>query len=165
MEWSLWTREIEDEIVPLCRELGIGIVPYCPLGSGFFGGKAIVESVPANSFLEYVHPCFQAVNLEKNKILYGRIQKLAKKHRCSTAQLALAWIRSQGDDVVPIPGTTQIKNLDDNVGSYSVRLTKEDMKEISDTIPLDAVAGKNVADNFISCSWKFANTPAKDHLR
>ncbi|PQQ05653.1 perakine reductase-like [Prunus yedoensis var. nudiflora] len=177
MEWSLWTREIEDEIVPLCSnpssyipipknlELGIGIVPYCPLGSGFFGSKAIVEIVPANSFLEYGHPRFQAVNLEKNKILYGRIQKLAKKHRCSTAQLALAWIRSQGDDVVPIPGTTKIKNLDDNIGSFSVTLTKEDIKEISDTIPLDAVAGKNVADNFISCSWKFANTPAKEHLR
>ncbi|KAB2629849.1 perakine reductase-like [Pyrus ussuriensis x Pyrus communis] len=161
MEWSLWTRGIEEEIVPLCRELGIGIVPYSPLGSGFFGGKAVVESLPASSFL-YGHPRFQGDNLEKNKIIYGRIQKLAEKHRCSTAQLSLAWIRRQGDDVVPIPGTTKVKNLDDNIGSLKVRLTKEDVKEISDMIPVDAAAGNNVPESFIPCSWKFADTPQRD---
>ncbi|XP_068340976.1 perakine reductase-like [Pyrus communis] len=161
MEWSLWTRGIEEEIVPLCRELGIGIVPYGPLGSGFFGGKAVVESLPASSLL-YGHPRFQGDNLEKNKIIYGRIQKLAEKHRCSTAQLSLAWIRRQGDDVVPIPGTTKVKNLDDNTGSLKVRLTKEDVKEISDMIPLDAAAGNNVPEIFIPCSWKFADTPQRD---
>ncbi|KAB1227464.1 putative aldo-keto reductase 1 [Morella rubra] len=103
LEWSLWTREIEEEIVPLCRKLGIGIVPYGPLGRGFFGGKAVIESVPANSFLNW-NPRFQGENFQKNKPLYFRLEKLAEKHGCAPAQLALAWILHQGDDVVPIPG-------------------------------------------------------------
>ncbi|KAK4596375.1 hypothetical protein RGQ29_014419 [Quercus rubra] len=96
MEWSLWTREIEEEIVPLCKELGIGIVPYSPLGHGFFGGKAVIESVPANSYLN-MHPRFQAESLEQNKTIYFQIGKLAEKHGCSPAQLALGWILHQGD--------------------------------------------------------------------
>nr|XP_029124051.1 probable aldo-keto reductase 1 isoform X2 [Elaeis guineensis] len=102
MEWSLWTREIEGEIVPLCRELGIGIVPYSPLGRGFFGGRGVTESVPANSMLAS-HPRFSGENLEKNKTLYVKLENLAKKHHCTPSQLALAWILHQGDDVVPIP--------------------------------------------------------------
>ncbi|XP_058727776.1 probable aldo-keto reductase 1 isoform X2 [Vicia villosa] len=102
MEWSLWTREIEQDIVPLCRELGIGIVPYSPLGRGFFAGKAVTESIPSSSVL-VSHPRLQGENLDKNKILYSRIQKLAEKHECTTSQLALSWILHQGDSVVPIP--------------------------------------------------------------
>ncbi|KAL4637482.1 hypothetical protein ACB092_03G080400 [Castanea dentata] len=161
MEWSLWTREIEEEIVPLCRELGIGIVPYSPLGHGFFGGKAVIESVPANSFLN-IHPRFQAESLEQNKTIYFQIGKLAEKHGCSPAQLALGWILHQGDDVAPIPGTTKIKNLDANIGSFRVKLTKEDLKEISDVITINEVAGHRTTDAFIHCSWKFANTPEKE---
>ncbi|XP_057735946.1 probable aldo-keto reductase 1 [Arachis stenosperma] len=103
MEWSLWTRDIEEEIIPLCRELGIGIVPYSPLGRGFFGGKGVVENLPADSVL-HAHPRYQAQNLEKNKKIYERIESLAKKHQCSPVQLALAWILQQGNDVAPIPG-------------------------------------------------------------
>ncbi|KAL6142813.1 hypothetical protein ACLB2K_061089 [Fragaria x ananassa] len=103
MEWNLWTREIEEEIVPLCRELEIGIVTYSPLGRGFFAGKAMVESLPANSFLQSLPRC-QGENLEKNKILYDKVQYLAEKHGCIPAQLALAWIVHQGDHVVPVPG-------------------------------------------------------------
>ncbi|XP_050275014.1 probable aldo-keto reductase 1 [Quercus robur] len=161
MEWSLWTREIEEEIVPLCRELGIGIVPYSPLGRGFFGGKAVIESIPANSFLN-ANPRFQGENFDQNKTLYFRFGKLAEKHGCTPAQLALAWILHQGDDVVPIPGTTKIKNLDDNIGSIRVNLGREDVKEISDVIPVNEVAGDRISDNFIRCSWKFANTPSRD---
>ncbi|PON87138.1 Aldo/keto reductase/potassium channel subunit beta [Trema orientale] len=160
MEWSLWTRDIEDEIIPLCRELGIGIVPYSPLGRGFFGGKAIVESLPANTFLES-HPRFQGENLERNKILYAQMEKLAKKHGCTIPQLALAWVLHQGDDVAPIPGTTKIKNLDNNIGSFKVKLSNEDLKEISDLVPINEVAGDRTHDVFIRCSWKFANTPLK----
>ncbi|PON73859.1 Aldo/keto reductase/potassium channel subunit beta [Parasponia andersonii] len=162
MEWSLWTREIEEEIIPLCRELGIGIVPYSPLGRGFFGGKAVVESVPANSFLAS-HPRFRGENLNKNKHLYERLESLAKKHQCSPAQLALAWVLRQGDDFVPIPGTTKIKNLDDNIGSVGVKLTEEDLKEISDAVPIEEVAGDRTYQSLISSSWKFANTPQKDY--
>ncbi|KAH9754016.1 Aldo ket red domain-containing protein [Citrus sinensis] len=118
LEWSLWARDIENEIVPLCRELGIGIVPYCPLGRGFFGGKAVVESVPLDSFL--------------------------------------------GEDVVPIPGTTKIKNLDDNIGSLTIKLTKEDLKEISDAVPTEEVAGDRYPDALDKTSWNFATTPPRD---
>ncbi|KAL5566258.1 hypothetical protein UlMin_029422 [Ulmus minor] len=161
MEWSLWTRDIEEEIIPLCRELGIGIVPYSPLGRGFFGGKAVVESLPANSFLEN-YPRFQGDNFEKNKIIYTQLEKLAQKHGCTPAQLALAWVLHQGDDVAPIPGTTKTKNLDANISSVRVKLTKDDLKEISDLIPISEVAGDRSSDTFIRCSWKFASTPPKD---
>ncbi|TYI57614.1 hypothetical protein E1A91_D11G294400v1 [Gossypium mustelinum] len=159
-EWSLWTRDIEDEIVPLCRELGIGIVPYSPLGRGFFGGKGVVETVPANSHLLYF-PRFQGENLDKNKMLYLKVEKLAEKHGCSPAQLALAWVLHQGDDVAPIPGTTKIKNLDSNIDSVKVKLTAEDLKEISDVVPINEVAGDVLPDRFSQLHWKFGNTPPK----
>ncbi|XP_021282559.1 probable aldo-keto reductase 1 [Herrania umbratica] len=161
MEWSLWTRDIEDEIVPLCRELGIGIVPYSPLGRGFFCGRAVAESLPPGTFLAS-HPRFRGENLDKNKNIYTRIEELAKKRQCSPAQLALAWVLQQGDDVVPIPGTTKIKNLDHNIGSLTVKLTAEDLKEISDAVPIDEVAGDRNYDSMRKASWKFANTPPKD---
>ncbi|GLT32704.1 hypothetical protein SLA2020_073500 [Shorea laevis] len=160
MEWSLWTREIEEEIVPLCKELGIGIVPYSPLGRGFFGGRAVVENLPATSSLA-THPRFHGENLNKNKTIYNRIEALAKKHQCSPAQLALAWILQQGDDVVPIPGTTKIKNLDENIGSLRVKLTKEYQEEISDAVPIEDVAGERTYINMLQNSWRFADTPPK----
>ncbi|KAB1227462.1 putative aldo-keto reductase 1 [Morella rubra] len=187
MEWSLWTRDIEEETIPLCKlfsygqlflklalmtiltckkplknalstwELGIGIVPYSPLGRGFFGGKGVVESMAANSNLAK-HPRFQGDNLDKNRIIYTRIESLARKHRCTTAQLALAWVLHQGIDVVPIPGTTKMKNLDDNIGSLMVKLTEEDLKEISNAVPIEEIAGGRSfhAGELI---WNFANTP------
>ncbi|GKV27332.1 hypothetical protein SLEP1_g36516 [Rubroshorea leprosula] len=97
MDWSLWTRDIEEEIVPLCRELGIGMVPYSPLGRGLFGVRAVVERIPAYSFL--MHPRFQGENFEKNEIFYSCIEKLAEKHGCTPAQLALAWVLHQVKEV------------------------------------------------------------------
>ncbi|KAF3454330.1 hypothetical protein FNV43_RR04777 [Rhamnella rubrinervis] len=161
MEWSLWTRDIEDEIIPLCRELGIGIVPYCPLGRGFFGGKAVVESLPGNSFLAS-QPRFKEENLNKNRNFFHRIETLARKHQCSPAQLALNWILQQGNDVVPIPGTTKIKNLDDNIGCVKLKLTAKDLKEISDAVPIEEVVGGRTYDNILKSSWTYANTPPKD---
>ncbi|XP_038877221.1 probable aldo-keto reductase 1 [Benincasa hispida] len=160
MEWSIWTRDIEEEIIPLCRELGIGIVPYSPLGRGFFAGKAVVESLPVGSQLA-THPRFIEENLEKNKQFYTRIEKLAEKHHCSPAQLALAWVLEQGDDVVPIPGTTKIKNLDQNIGSLTVRLNKDDLIEISEAAPESEVAGNRTYDSMTHATWKYATTPPK----
>ncbi|WJX80206.1 palmitoyltransferase akr1 [Trifolium repens] len=161
MEWSLWTREIEPDIVPLCRELGIGLVPYSPLGRGFFGGKAITESVPSYSFLA-MQPRLQGENFDKNKIFYSRMEKLAEeKHGCTSSQLALAWLLHQGDDVVPIPGTTKIKNLDSNIGSFKVKLNEDDLKEIEETVPISEVVGSRTTDAFVQVSWRFANTPPK----
>ncbi|KAL6971660.1 hypothetical protein U1Q18_031339 [Sarracenia purpurea var. burkii] len=113
LEYSLWTRDIEEDIIPICRELGIGIVAYSPLGRGFFGGKAVIESVPDASLLARF-PRFWGENLEKNKRLYTRLDKLATEHNCTPPQLALAWLLHQKDNVVPIPGTTKIKNLHNN---------------------------------------------------
>ncbi|KAG0503118.1 hypothetical protein HPP92_003190 [Vanilla planifolia] len=158
MEWSLWTRDIEDEIVPLCRELGIGIVPYSPLGRGFFGGRAVLESLHADNVLVR-HPRFSGENLEKNKLLYLNLEALAAKHQCTTAQLALAWVLEQGDDVIPIPGTTKIKNLISNIRSLELKLTKEDVKEISDAVPVAAVAGPRTYGSIVAYTWKFAETP------
>ncbi|KAM3705116.1 hypothetical protein ACB098_03G055300 [Castanea mollissima] len=161
MEWSLWTRDIEEEIIPLCRELGIGIVPYSPLGRGFFAGKGVVENLDANSRLA-THPRFHGENLEKNKTIYTRIERLARKHQCTPAQLALAWVFKQGDDVAPIPGTTKIKNLDDNIGSLNVKLTEDDLKEITDAVPIEEVAGGRSHQNMDHFLWKFANTPPQN---
>ncbi|KAK6929901.1 NADP-dependent oxidoreductase domain [Dillenia turbinata] len=108
MEYSLWTREIEDDIIPVCRELGIGIVAYSPLGIGFFGGKA--ENLPTGSRLA-MHPRFKEENLEKNKVIYARLTKLAAKHACTPPQLALAWLFHQGEDVIPIPGKSHLSFL------------------------------------------------------
>ncbi|XP_042384843.1 probable aldo-keto reductase 1 [Zingiber officinale] len=160
MEWSLWTRDIEPEIVPLCRELGIGIVPYIPLGCGFFGGRGVTESLPTDVPMPLTNiPRFEAENLEKNKTLYDRVENLTKNHQCSTAQLALAWVLHQGDDVVPIPGTTKLKNLDSNIGSLKVRLTKEDLKELTDAVPEEEVLGYRSYSIGESINWHYADTP------
>ncbi|KAL2345803.1 hypothetical protein Fmac_007088 [Flemingia macrophylla] len=160
IEWSLWTRDIEEEIVPLCRELGIGIVPYSPLGRGFFGGRGVVETAPATFSLKG-HPRFQGENLDKNKTIYDRIESLAKKHQATPAQLALAWVLQQGEDVAPIPGTTKIKNLDQNLGALAVKLSEKDLSEISEAVPIDDVAGGRHYDRMDHISWKSANTPPK----
>ncbi|XP_029126962.1 probable aldo-keto reductase 1 isoform X2 [Cajanus cajan] len=151
LEWSLWTRDIEDEIVPLCRELGIGIVPYSPLGRGFFGGKGTAH-----------HPRFQAENIEKNKNIYYQLESLAKKHQCAPPQLALAWVLHQGNDVVPIPGTTKIKNLDQNIGALSMKFTENDSREISEAVPINDVAGTRHFSGNDKISWKCAYTPPKN---
>ncbi|CAH9074828.1 unnamed protein product [Cuscuta europaea] len=161
-EYSLWTRDIEDDIIPLCRELGIGIVSYCPVGRGLFGGKAVVESLPANSAMEK-HPRFTAQNLEKNKGIYFRLEELAKKHGCTPAQLALAWILHKGDDLVPIPGTSKMKNLHDNIGSVKVKLTEDEVKEISNAVPITEVAGLRIGEVLYKTTYAYAITPPLKH--
>ncbi|KXG33406.1 hypothetical protein SORBI_3003G300500 [Sorghum bicolor] len=160
MEWSLWSRDIEPEIVPLCRELGIGIVSYSPIGRGFFGGRGATEQVPAVSNL-LGYPRFVAENLEKNKKIYLAMENLANKHRCSCAQLALAWVLHQGDDVVPIPGTTKIKNLDANIDSLKVRFTDKDLKEIASHIREEDISGERAHICFAHTTWEHADTPRK----
>ncbi|CAA3030063.1 perakine reductase-like [Olea europaea subsp. europaea] len=158
MDYSLWVRDVEEEIFPLCRELGIGIVPYSPLGRGFFAGKAVVGSMENNSLAD--HPRLQGENFDKNKVLYFRVEALAKKHGCTPAQLALAWVLHQGDDVVPIPGTTKIKNLHSNIDSLKLKLTKDDLKEITDAVPINEVAGSRSSNEaFHKTTWEFVKTP------
>ncbi|CAM6110203.1 unnamed protein product [Calypogeia fissa] len=164
LEWSLWERDIEDEIVPLCRELGIGIVPYSPLGRGFFSGKASVQALDSQDTRTRNYPKFAGENLEKNRVLFERVAALAKKHECSPGQLALAWVCSQGDDslgVVPIPGTTKAANLDQNLDSLKVKLGPAELEEVSAAVPTKDIAGDRYADSYtMSISWQHAVTPS-----
>ncbi|KAK1411100.1 hypothetical protein QVD17_37644 [Tagetes erecta] len=141
LEWSLWSRDVEQEIIPTCRELGIGIVAYSPLGRGIFSyGSKMLEKLEDNDQRKNF-PRLQPENLEHNKILYERVNELARKKGCTTSQLALAWIHHQGNDVVPIPGTTKIENLEQNLGALSVKLPPEEMAELESIASADSVKG------------------------
>ncbi|XP_022733173.1 probable aldo-keto reductase 2 [Durio zibethinus] len=141
LEWSLWSRDVEADIIPTCRELGIGIVAYSPLGRGFFSsGPKIVETFSNDDFRKYL-PRFQPENLEHNRRLYERVNEIAAKKGCTPSQLALAWVHHQGNDVCPIPGTTKTENFNQNIGALSVKLTPEEMTELESIASADAVKG------------------------
>ncbi|CAE5962733.1 unnamed protein product [Arabidopsis arenosa] len=145
LEWSLWTRDVEEEIVPTCRELGIGIVAYSSLGRCFFAsGPKLVEKLENDDFRKAITtlPRFQQENLDHNKILYEKVCAMSEKKGCTPAQLALAWVHHQGDDVCPIPGTTKIENLNQNIGALSVKLTSEEMTELETIGQPDSVKGE-----------------------
>ena len=141
-EYSLWMRDVEDEILPTCRELGIGFVPYSPLGRGFLTGRfARFEDLPPDDFRRR-QPRFQGENFQKNLDLVRHVEKTASRKGCTPAQLALAWLLHQGDDVVPIPGTTRVENLEDNVGALGVTLTQRDLERIDAVFPKGVAAGE-----------------------
>jgi aryl-alcohol dehydrogenase-like predicted oxidoreductase len=141
-EYSLWTRDPEDEILPLCRELGIGFVPYSPLGRGFLTGRfRTFEDLPPDDYRR-ASPRFQGENFQKNLDLVGRVEDIAKRRHCSPAQLALAWLLAQGEDIVPIPGTKQRRYLEENVGAMKIELTGADLDEIEEVAPKGAAAGE-----------------------
>ncbi|KAJ4957198.1 hypothetical protein NE237_013981 [Protea cynaroides] len=130
LEWSLWSRDVEEDIIPTCRELGIGIVAYSPLGRGFLSsGPKLVESLPQNDRRK-IHPRFQPENVEQNKLIFERINEIATSKGCTPGQLALAWVHHQGCDVCPIPGTTKTENLNQNIGALAVKITPEEMAEL-----------------------------------
>ncbi|XP_022881623.1 probable aldo-keto reductase 3 [Olea europaea var. sylvestris] len=157
LEWSLWSRDSEAEIIPTCRELGIGMVVYSPLGQGFFSsGAKLVETLPEGDFRKS-QPRFQPENLKHNKNLFERVNDMANKKGCTPSQLALAWVHHQGSDVCPIPGTTKIENLNDNIRALSVKLTKEDMAELESIASADAVKGDRYGSEVPT--WKNADTP------
>ncbi|XP_034686542.1 probable aldo-keto reductase 2 [Vitis riparia] len=157
LEWSLWSRDVEEDIVPTCRELGIGIVAYSPLGRGFLSsGAKIVENLSDNDSRKYF-PRFQPENLEHNKILYERVSEIATRKGCTPSQLALAWVHHQGDDVCPIPGTTKIENLNQNIGALSVKLTPEEMAELESIASADVVKGDRYQTT--TFTWKNSDTP------
>jgi aryl-alcohol dehydrogenase-like predicted oxidoreductase len=141
-EYSLWTRDVEAEILPTCRELGIGFVPYSPLGRGFLTGKIQKTGDLAETDWRRNSPRFQAQNIDKNLELVRRIEQLAQARRCTPAQLALAWVLAQGEDIVPIPGTKRRVYLEENVGALRVTLTADDLKTIGETVRADSVAGQ-----------------------
>lgn len=140
-EYSLWTRDVEDEILPACRELQIGFVPYSPLGRGFLTGEIKKADDLAEDDRRRNFPRFQGENLDKNVALVNRIEELAKEKGCTPAQLALAWVLAQGTDIVPIPGTKRRKYLEQNVAALDVQLTNEDLKRLEEVAPKDAASG------------------------
>ncbi|KAF4378421.1 hypothetical protein F8388_021615 [Cannabis sativa] len=157
LEWSLWTRDTEEDIIPTCRELGIGIVAYSPLGRGFMSaGPKIVETLSDDDFRKNL-PRFQPENMEHNQKIYEQVKEIAARKGCSPSQLALAWVHHQGNDVAPIPGTTKIENFDQNVGALSVKLTPEEMVELESLAAGGAVKGDRYDQSLTT--WRDSETP------
>jgi aryl-alcohol dehydrogenase-like predicted oxidoreductase len=140
-EYSLWSRDPEDEILPVCRELGIGFVPYSPLGRGFIAGRfQKFDDLPADDFRRN-SPRFQGENFQRNLELARRIADMALAKGCTAAQLALAWVLAQGEDLVPIPGTKHRRYLEENATALLVHLTARDLAQIEEISPRGAAAG------------------------
>jgi aryl-alcohol dehydrogenase-like predicted oxidoreductase len=134
-EYSLWTRDVEAEILPTCRELGIGFVPYSPLGRGFLSGRFSSPAELAENDFRRSTPRYQADVLDHNLRLVAEVGKIAADKGCTAGQLALAWVLAQGDDVVPIPGTKRRSYLEENLGALDVELTAEDLARIDAQVP------------------------------
>ena len=145
-EYSLWTREPEKEVLGVCRELGIGFVPYSPLGCGFLTGQIKKrEHLPEHDY-RHTSPRFQGENFQRNLDLIRHLEEIAREKRCTPAQLALAWVLAQGDDIVPIPGTKRRKYLQENIGAVDGTLTSDDLARIDEVAPHEAVAGARYPD-------------------
>jgi aryl-alcohol dehydrogenase-like predicted oxidoreductase len=145
-EYSLWSRDPEDEILATCRKLGIGFVAYSPLGRGFLTGQIKkFEDLTPDDFRR-MSPRFQGENFQKNLDLVARIEALAAEKRCTAAQLALAWVLAQGEDIVPIPGTKRRKYLEENAGALEVQLTDADLRRIDEVAPRGVAAGLRYPD-------------------
>lgn len=140
-EYSLWTRDPEDGILAACRELGIGFVPYSPLGRGFLSGQLKNPDDFAPDDFRRIQPRFQGENFRKNLELVAAVEEIAASKGVTAAQLALAWVLAQGNDVVPIPGTKRVKYLEDNVAAVEVKLTPADLAALDAAFPRSAVAG------------------------
>jgi len=141
-EYSLWSRDVEDEILPTCRELGIGFVPYSPLGRGFLTGQIQSPDDFDEDDFRRGSPRFQGENFRKNLDLVERAREISSEKGVTPGQLALAWLLARGRDVVPIPGTKRRKYLEENVGSLDVELTEEDLRRIEEAAPAGAAAGE-----------------------
>lgn len=140
-EYSLWTRDPETEILPVCRELGIGFVAYSPLGRGFLTGKFRSADDFGDGDFRASTPRFQGENLQRNLTLVERVEKIAAAKKCTAAQLALAWVLAQGDDIVPIAGTKHRKYLDENAKALDIALTAEELEHINHELPSGIAAG------------------------
>jgi aryl-alcohol dehydrogenase-like predicted oxidoreductase len=145
-EYSLWSRDPEDEILPTVRALGIGFVAYSPLGRGFLTGQFRKADDLASDDTRRAMPRFQGDNLARNLQLVEQVEALAKEKGCTPAQLALAWVLSKGDDIVPIPGTKRRKYLDQNLGALDVKLTSQDRAALDAVLPAGGVAGTRYSE-------------------
>jgi aryl-alcohol dehydrogenase-like predicted oxidoreductase len=145
-EYSLWSRDPEEEILPTVRELGIGFVAYSPLGRGFLSGRfKSPEDFGEGDFRSW-HPRFQGENFQRNLELVERVKEIADEKGVTAGQLALAWVLAQGEDIVPIPGTTTIRHLEENIAAAEIELTHDDLQRLDEAAPKGVAAGARYAD-------------------
>ena len=147
-EYSLFHRKPEKGILATCRKLGASFVPYSPLGRGFLTGKVRDISTLEQGDFRRILPKYQDSNFQKNLSIVDTLVRLAKSKNCTPAQLALAWLLAQGEDIIPIPGTRSIERLKENIGAINLKLTDNDLKEINELIPIDAAAGEQYPEQF-----------------
>jgi aryl-alcohol dehydrogenase-like predicted oxidoreductase len=152
-EWSLFTRGLEDDVVPTCRELGIGLVPFSPLGRGMLTGSVTDRDALADNDFRRTNPRFDEGNFEHNLALVDVVKDVAAAHGCTAGQVALAWLNAQGDDVVPIPGTKRRSYLEDNVGALDVTLTADDLERLGALEP--------AGDRAVDMTFVNRDTPPK----
>ncbi|MET0488626.1 MAG: aldo/keto reductase [Acidimicrobiales bacterium] len=152
-EWSLFTRGLEDDVVPTCRELGIGLVPFSPLGRGMLTGSVTDRDALADNDFRRTNPRFDEGNFEHNLALVDVVKDVAATHGCTPGQVALAWLNAQGDDVVPIPGTKRRSYLEDNVGALDVTLTADDLERLGALEP--------AGDRAVDMTFVNRDTPPK----
>ena len=152
-EWSLFTRGLEDDVVPTCRELGIGLVPFSPLGRGMLTGSVTDRDALADNDFRRTNPRFDEGNFEHNLALVDVVKDVAAAHGCTPGQVALAWLNAQGDDVVPIPGTKRRTYLEDNVGALDVTLTADDLERLGALEP--------AGDRAVDMTFVNRDTPPK----
>jgi aryl-alcohol dehydrogenase-like predicted oxidoreductase len=149
-EYSLWTRDPEEEILATCRELGIGFVAYSPLGRGFLTGQfRKFEDLAADDYRRF-SPRFQGDNFQKNLDLVKKVEEMAREKKCQPSQLALAWVLAQGDDIVPIPGTKRRKYLEENAAAVDLKLTAEDLRRLSAVFSTGAAAGLRYPEHMMN---------------
>jgi aryl-alcohol dehydrogenase-like predicted oxidoreductase len=145
-EYSLWSREPEDELITLCRELGITFVPYSPLGRGFLTGRfKSPDDFEAGDWRRN-NPRFQGENFQRNLDLVGRIEEIAREKSCTPSQLALAWVLAQGEDMIPIPGSSHRNHLEENLASIEISLSADDLKRIDEVAPKGVAAGERYSE-------------------
>jgi aryl-alcohol dehydrogenase-like predicted oxidoreductase len=145
-EYSLWTRDVEDGILPTTRELGIGFVAYSPLGRGFLSGRfQSPDDIPEGDFRRH-NPRFQGENFERNMQIVERVRAVAEEKGATPAQIALAWVHHQGEDIVPIPGTKRRKYLEENVAATEISLTEDDLRRLDEAAPPGVTAGERYPD-------------------
>jgi aryl-alcohol dehydrogenase-like predicted oxidoreductase len=149
-EYSLWSRDPEDEILSACRELGVGFVAYSPLGRGFLTGQfSRFEDLPSDDYRRF-SPRFQGENFQKNLDLVHRVEEIAKEKGCKPSQLALAWVLAQDKNIVPIPGTKHRKYLEENVAALDLKLTAKDLQRVDEIFPTGAAAGLRYPEHMMS---------------